>query len=129
MQTQLSHHHAFHPLSPPLGARHASRRLVCNVMARTPSSQQSAPPKEQQPARMETPVQLSSLDRHGIDPEKEKSRKFRRVVSAQAGTCNWRCLGGEWVCMVQPWYQGTGVAFPSSQAKAEQHAYLLPYSS
>lgn len=33
------------------------------------------------PPQAETPMQLCSMDKHDYDPEKEKSRKFRRVVS------------------------------------------------
>jgi hypothetical protein len=63
----------------PPALRPVSRRHVCRVR-RTSSTQQTEP--KEHPNRIETPVQLSSLDRPEYDAEKEKSRKFRRVVSA-----------------------------------------------
>jgi hypothetical protein len=58
---------------------------VCRVVR--PSSTQQQTERKQQPQRNGTPVQLSSLDRHEYDAEKEKSRKFRRVVSAPICCC------------------------------------------
>lgn len=56
------------------------------------------------PSRAETPLQLCSMDKHDYDPEKEKSRKFRRVVSipcrreAGRGSVSCDAQGGLTVC-------------------------------
>lgn len=40
----------------------------------------AAAPSDPPPMRVETPIQLCSMDKHDYDPEKEKSRVFRRVT-------------------------------------------------
>jgi hypothetical protein len=84
MQVQRCLPRTAHPCAHPVCIS-AYSRLVCRAARKPSSTRNPATEQQVQTSRSTVPTPLSSVERYAGDADKERSRKFRRVVSHNPG--------------------------------------------